>query len=206
MQNKLTSGPVLFWQFFREELIILDESIVSTRDVCLSCRCHGTASLVLRSVVAEKGWGTHQEVFAIFLLPFPDQVRSIPIFIMASETTRTGSPNTTGLSEKPDTNNGHHHLEKSDTPTTLNKDVESHAHAHHHEKVGILNRHIPNNPLTMDKITFKRFMAIIAMTFLWTGSQIPAYLYGGVPPYSMYSMKSRKFALTVSSLWRYWRR
>jgi hypothetical protein len=27
-------------------------------------------------------------------------------------------------------------------------------------------------------------MALVAMAFLWTGSQIPAYLYGGVPPYS----------------------
>jgi hypothetical protein len=25
-------------------------------------------------------------------------------------------------------------------------------------------------------------MAFVAMAFLWTGSQIPAYLYGGVPP------------------------
>jgi hypothetical protein len=29
----------------------------------------------------------------------------------------------------------------------------------------------------------KKIMALIAMAFLWTGSQIPLYLFGGVPPY-----------------------
>jgi MFS family permease len=33
-------------------------------------------------------------------------------------------------------------------------------------------------------MTFKKIMALIAMAFLWTGSQIPLYLYGGIPPYS----------------------
>jgi hypothetical protein len=33
-------------------------------------------------------------------------------------------------------------------------------------------------------MTFKKSMALVAMAFLWTGSQMPAYLYGGVPPYS----------------------
>ncbi|KAF2704923.1 MFS general substrate transporter [Pleomassaria siparia CBS 279.74] len=32
-------------------------------------------------------------------------------------------------------------------------------------------------------MTFKKAMALVAMAFLWTGSQIPLYLYGGVPPY-----------------------
>ncbi|MCJ1447111.1 MAG: hypothetical protein MMC23_007620 [Stictis urceolatum] len=33
------------------------------------------------------------------------------------------------------------------------------------------------------KMSFKRLMSLIAMAFLWTGSQIPLYLFGGVPPY-----------------------
>lgn len=33
-------------------------------------------------------------------------------------------------------------------------------------------------------MTFVKMMALIAMAFLWTGSQIPLYLYGAVPPYS----------------------
>lgn len=32
-------------------------------------------------------------------------------------------------------------------------------------------------------MTFRRFMPLVAMAFLWTGSQIPLYLFGAVPPY-----------------------
>lgn len=32
-------------------------------------------------------------------------------------------------------------------------------------------------------MTFQKLMALIAMAFLWTGSQIPLYLYGAIPPY-----------------------
>ncbi|MCJ1266257.1 hypothetical protein MMC22_006140 [Lobaria immixta] len=32
-------------------------------------------------------------------------------------------------------------------------------------------------------ITFARLMSLVAMAFLWTGSQIPVYLFGAVPPY-----------------------
>lgn len=32
-------------------------------------------------------------------------------------------------------------------------------------------------------LTFRRFMGFTAMAFLWTGSQIPVYLFGGIPPY-----------------------
>ena len=31
-------------------------------------------------------------------------------------------------------------------------------------------------------MTFKRMMSLIAMAFLWTGSQIPVYIFGGIPP------------------------
>ncbi|KAJ0424303.1 fungal trichothecene efflux pump [Aspergillus carlsbadensis] len=31
-------------------------------------------------------------------------------------------------------------------------------------------------------MTFRRFMGFTAMAFLWTGSQIPVYLFGGIPP------------------------
>ena len=26
-------------------------------------------------------------------------------------------------------------------------------------------------------------MSLIAMAFIWTGSQIPVYIFGGIPPY-----------------------
>ncbi|PWY90507.1 MFS general substrate transporter [Aspergillus sclerotioniger CBS 115572] len=32
-------------------------------------------------------------------------------------------------------------------------------------------------------MNFHRFMGFTAMAFLWTGSQIPVYLFGGIPPY-----------------------
>lgn len=32
-------------------------------------------------------------------------------------------------------------------------------------------------------MTFARMMSLVAMAFLWTGSQIPVYLFGAVPPY-----------------------
>lgn len=32
------------------------------------------------------------------------------------------------------------------------------------------------------QMTFKRAAALVAMAFLWTGSQIPVYLLGGIPP------------------------
>jgi hypothetical protein len=32
-------------------------------------------------------------------------------------------------------------------------------------------------------MTFKRFMSLTAMGLLWTGSQIPLYLWGAIPPY-----------------------
>ena len=32
-------------------------------------------------------------------------------------------------------------------------------------------------------MTFRRAMSLVAMALLWTGSQIPVYLFGGVPPY-----------------------
>jgi hypothetical protein len=48
------------------------------------------------------------------------------------------------------------------------RDPESHHHVH------------------SERMTFKKVMALVAMAFLWTGSQIPAYLYGGIPPYSKY--------------------
>jgi len=57
-------------------------------------------------------------------------------------------------------------------------------------------------------MTFVKAMALVAMAFLWTGSQIPIYLYGAVPPYStlLVSFTSLGSSLTAYSLWRYWRR
>ena len=32
------------------------------------------------------------------------------------------------------------------------------------------------------QMTFKRVMSLVAMAFLWTASQIPVYIFGGIPP------------------------
>lgn len=33
------------------------------------------------------------------------------------------------------------------------------------------------------QMSFRRLMSLIAMAFLWTGSQIPVYIFGAIPPY-----------------------
>ncbi|KAF6219614.1 hypothetical protein HO133_004083 [Letharia lupina] len=32
------------------------------------------------------------------------------------------------------------------------------------------------------RMSFRRMMSLVAMAFLWTGSQIPVYIFGGIPP------------------------
>lgn len=44
-------------------------------------------------------------------------------------------------------------------------------------------------------MTLRRFMPLVAMAFLWTGSQIPLYLFGGVPPLSPPPALARKTSL-----------
>lgn len=72
-------------------------------------------------------------------------------------------------------------------------------------------------------MTLHRFMPLVAMAFLWvsrpnihrttihtdsksqTGSQIPLYLYGAVPPYSKLTCPPASIiSSNLSSLWRAW--
>lgn len=46
-------------------------------------------------------------------------------------------------------------------------------------------------------MTFRRFMGFTAMAFLWTGSQIPVYLFGTI---LLRSTHSRQW-LTISNRW-----
>lgn len=50
-------------------------------------------------------------------------------------------------------------------------------------------------------------MPLVAMAFLWTGSQIPLYLFGAIPPYSNLLSVFKAFlsADNLQSLPRYWR-
>lgn len=58
-------------------------------------------------------------------------------------------------------------------------------HPNYYEKDG-LRTYEANEALDHDHeppMTFSRMMSLVAMAFLWTGSQIPVYLFGGIPPY-----------------------
>ncbi|KAK0109661.1 hypothetical protein ONS95_002342 [Cadophora gregata] len=54
---------------------------------------------------------------------------------------------------------------------------------HYYEKDGLRTYGDGEDHDHEPPMTFKRMMSLIAMAFLWTGSQIPVYLFGGVPPY-----------------------
>ncbi|KAK8212787.1 hypothetical protein M8818_002952 [Zalaria obscura] len=56
-------------------------------------------------------------------------------------------------------------------------------HANYYEKDGLRTYGDDEDHDHEPPMTFKRIMSLIAMAFLWTASQIPVYLFGGVPPY-----------------------
>ncbi|KAI7004334.1 MFS multidrug transporter-like protein [Hortaea werneckii] len=64
-------------------------------------------------------------------------------------------------------------------------------HTNYYEKDGLRTYENPTNTTTTTdpeshnatpRMTFRRLMSLTAMAFLWTGSQIPVYLFGGIPP------------------------
>ncbi|MCJ1470642.1 hypothetical protein MMC07_009288 [Pseudocyphellaria aurata] len=60
-----------------------------------------------------------------------------------------------------------------------------HTHERHsdYEKNGLRTYGDGENHDYEPPMTFSRVMSLVAMAFLWTGSQIPVYLFGAVPPY-----------------------
>ncbi|TVY93015.1 putative MFS-type transporter [Lachnellula willkommii] len=56
-------------------------------------------------------------------------------------------------------------------------------HDNYYEKNGLRTYGDGENHDHEPPMSSKRFMSLAAMAFLWTGSQLPMYLYGGVPPY-----------------------
>lgn len=56
-------------------------------------------------------------------------------------------------------------------------------HDHYYEKNGLRTYGDEEDHDHEPPMTFKRIMSLIAMAFLWTGSQIPLYIFGGIPPY-----------------------
>ncbi|KAI7464476.1 MFS general substrate transporter [Hortaea werneckii] len=62
-------------------------------------------------------------------------------------------------------------------------------HTNYYEKNGLRTYENPTTTATdpeshnaTPRMTFRRLMSLTAMAFLWTGSQIPVYLFGGIPP------------------------
>ncbi|KUJ23270.1 MFS multidrug transporter-like protein [Mollisia scopiformis] len=54
---------------------------------------------------------------------------------------------------------------------------------HYYEKDGLRTYGDDEDHDHEPPMTMHRLMSLIAMAFLWTGSQIPVYLFGGIPPY-----------------------
>jgi hypothetical protein len=74
------------------------------------------------------------------------------------------------------------------TPSSASSDIEKtgakEAHHEHHEiqpKIdGLRIDGDDEDHMHEPPMTFKRFMSLTAMAFLWTGSQIPVYLFGKI--------------------------
>ncbi|KAH0412766.1 MFS multidrug transporter-like protein, partial [Aureobasidium melanogenum] len=58
-----------------------------------------------------------------------------------------------------------------------------HGHAGYLDKDGLRIDNDDQDHYTEPPMSFNRMMSLVAMAFLWTGSQIPVYLFGGIPPY-----------------------
>ncbi|KAI9709983.1 MAG: hypothetical protein M1820_003061 [Bogoriella megaspora] len=56
-------------------------------------------------------------------------------------------------------------------------------HTNYYEKDGLRTYGDDEDHDHEPPMTTKRIMSLVAMAFLWTGSQIPLYLFGGIPPY-----------------------
>ncbi|PIB02360.1 putative HC-toxin efflux carrier TOXA [Cercospora beticola] len=56
-------------------------------------------------------------------------------------------------------------------------------HDNYYEKNGLRTYGDGVDHEPIGKMSFARMMSLVAMAFLWTGSQIPVYLFGAVPPY-----------------------
>ncbi|PVH88870.1 MFS multidrug transporter-like protein [Cadophora sp. DSE1049] len=85
------------------------------------------------------------------------------------------TPSPTGSTDKEIDSN--HHIEAVRTVSRVP------GNDHYYEKDGLRTYGDGEDHDHEPPMTFNRMMSLIAMAFLWTGSQIPVYLFGGVPPY-----------------------
>ncbi|KAF7861421.1 hypothetical protein EAF04_007986 [Stromatinia cepivora] len=56
-------------------------------------------------------------------------------------------------------------------------------HNNYYEKNGLRTYGDDEDHDHEPKMSLRRFMSLVAMAFLWTGSQIPVYIFGAIPPY-----------------------
>ncbi|QKX57055.1 uncharacterized protein TRUGW13939_04163 [Talaromyces rugulosus] len=68
--------------------------------------------------------------------------------------------------------------EKGDSPTDISKDNDIQS-----DSKPIADHVEASNSENGTRMTMSKFLSLTAMAFLWTGSQIPIYLFGGIPPY-----------------------
>jgi hypothetical protein len=69
----------------------------------------------------------------------------------------------------------HEHQENLDVIRTISRVP---GNSHYYEKDGLRTYGDGEGHDTEPPMSFKRIMSLIAMAFLWTGSQIPLYLFG----------------------------
>ncbi|KAK6607893.1 fungal trichothecene efflux pump [Botrytis cinerea] len=56
-------------------------------------------------------------------------------------------------------------------------------HINYYEKNGLRTYGDDEDHDHEPEMSMRRFMSLVAMAFLWTGSQIPVYIFGAIPPY-----------------------
>ncbi|KAF7898278.1 hypothetical protein EAF00_004724 [Botryotinia globosa] len=56
-------------------------------------------------------------------------------------------------------------------------------HSNYYEKDGLRTYGDDEDHDHEPDMSMRRFMSLVAMAFLWTGSQIPVYIFGAIPPY-----------------------
>ncbi|KAH8684839.1 MFS multidrug transporter-like protein [Tricladium varicosporioides] len=72
------------------------------------------------------------------------------------------------------------HLENLEVIRTISQVP---GNSHYYEKDGLRTYGDDEDHDHEPPMTIHRLMSLVSMAFLWTGSQIPVYLFGGIPPY-----------------------
>ncbi|CZR51778.1 probable trichothecene efflux pump [Phialocephala subalpina] len=99
---------------------------------------------------------------------------------MEHHNTAAESDSSVPTSLEKETNAGNTQVQHLDTIRTVSRVP---GNSHYYEKNGLRTYGDDEDHDHEPPMTMHRLMSLIAMAFLWTGSQIPVYLFGGIPPY-----------------------